>query len=89
VTAVAIEALAFADRPGLAVLEGKAILELKFRHHVPAVFRRLIEDFRLEPGRASKYRFGLARLRPSLRAEGESPSTVPTVAPDGAPALHV
>jgi hypothetical protein len=47
----------------LPVLRGRHILELKYRSHVPAVFKRLIEDFRLRPHAVSKYRFGQAALR--------------------------
>lgn len=36
-------------------LEG-AVLELKFRHALPTVFRRLIREFQLRPSSASKYR---------------------------------
>jgi VTC domain len=43
-------------------LEERMILELKYRARVPAVFRRLIEDFTLEPGSASKYRLAMAAL---------------------------
>ena len=35
------------------------ILELKYRHHLPAIFKRLVEEFALEPQRASKYRLGM------------------------------
>jgi hypothetical protein len=48
--------------PGLPVLERQVILELKYRHHLPATFKRLVEEFALEPQRTSKYRLGIAAL---------------------------
>ena len=46
--------------PGDEVLEGRLVLELKYHARVPALFRRLIEDFALAPETASKYRLGMA-----------------------------
>jgi hypothetical protein len=45
-------------------LPGQQILELKFRHHTPAVFKQLVEEFGLIPQRASKYRLGMGGERP-------------------------
>jgi hypothetical protein len=42
------------------VLDGRVVLELKYHSRVPALFRRLIEEFALEPETASKYRLGMA-----------------------------
>jgi hypothetical protein len=36
------------------------VLELKYYARVPALFRRLIEEFALVPETASKYRLGMA-----------------------------
>jgi hypothetical protein len=47
---------------GLPVLDGRVILELKYRHHLPTVFKRLVEEFALAPQRASKYRLGITAL---------------------------
>ena len=46
--------------PGEEFLEGRLVLELKYHARVPALFRRLIEEFALEPETASKYRLGMA-----------------------------
>lgn len=54
--------LAFADGEGEAILPGCLILELKFRGYLPALFRRLVEEFALRPARASKYRLGMTTL---------------------------
>jgi hypothetical protein len=43
-------------------LDRQMIVELKFRGPAPAVFKRLIEEFRLTPQTASKYRLGVAAL---------------------------
>ncbi|MEP6916209.1 MAG: polyphosphate polymerase domain-containing protein [Acidobacteriota bacterium] len=62
--------LAAADA-GQAVLEGQVILELKYRHNLPALFKRLVEEFALAPQSASKYRLGITALeaiRPSMAA---------------------
>ena len=66
--AVPVERPSFVMAPGVAFFEGQAILELKYRARVPAVFRRLIEEFALTPDTASKYRLALAAIRP---ADGE------------------
>jgi hypothetical protein len=47
---------------GQAVLAGQFILELKYRHQLPAIFKRLVEEFGLAPQRASKYRLGITAL---------------------------
>src|SRR5215217_4482153 len=54
--AVAVNAACFAPEPGETFLHGRAVLELKYHARVPAVFRRLIEEFALQPQTASKYR---------------------------------
>jgi hypothetical protein len=73
--------------PAIPVLEEQVILELKFRYQLPAVFRRLVETFALQPSRASKYRLGMSTLVPSLlepRAVDPSPDPEPQAQP-----LHV
>ena len=45
-------------------LDGRMILELKYRADVPAVFKALVEEFRLQPQSISKYRLGLGTLHP-------------------------
>jgi hypothetical protein len=50
----------FAHPAGVPFMHDRVILELKFRGGLPAMFRRLVEEFRLNPEPASKYRMGLA-----------------------------
>jgi hypothetical protein len=52
----------FSGQAGTLVLPGQMILELKYRYRVPAIFKRLVEEFALEPQRASKYRFGMMAI---------------------------
>ena len=52
----------FSNGDGLIVLPGQMILELKYRQHPPAIFKRLVEEFALEATRASKYRLGMTAL---------------------------
>ena len=49
-------------RRGLSVPPDRMILELKYRQHVPAIFKRLVEEFALDAERASKYRLGMTAL---------------------------
>lgn len=44
------------------VLETQAILEMKFRHDLPALLKRLVEEFALDPLSVSKYRLSLEAL---------------------------
>jgi hypothetical protein len=60
----------FRDEPGIPVIDGRQILELKFRHQTPSLFKRLVEEFALMPEAASKYRLG-------MRATGQAPQDVP------------
>jgi VTC domain len=52
----------FSGQPGMLVAADHMILELKYRYNVPAIFKRLVEEFALEPQRASKYRLGMVAL---------------------------
>jgi len=61
--ATAVEAPVFVRDAGELFLAGRNILELKYRARVPAVFRRLIEEFALKPQTASKYRLATAAVR--------------------------
>jgi VTC domain len=47
------------DDGGLAFLPGQAVLEFKFRTTLPALFKELLAEFRLNPGASSKYRLCL------------------------------
>lgn len=60
--AFASEAFTFEDRPGIALLDGYAIVELKYGGTIPAVFREAVETFALAPQRWSKYRAAAAAL---------------------------
>lgn len=72
----------FAESLRMPVLPGKAILELKYRGVAPAIFRRLVEEFALNPQAASKYRMSAAAL------QGLAASPVAASAAGGAEALH-
>jgi hypothetical protein len=78
-------AIRFGDERGVPVLGGRHILELKFRHQTPAIFKRLVEEFSLAPTAASKYRLSMAALGDARLA------TLPpgTSAGAEATALHV
>jgi len=52
----------FSGDGGALVVPDQLILELKYRQHAPAIFKRLVEDFGLEPQRVSKYRLGMTAL---------------------------
>ena len=49
----------FEEGHGFPILNEKTIVEMKFTATMPAVFRRLVDDFALEPVRVSKYRLGI------------------------------
>ena len=55
----------FTRAPGVPFLESHCVLELKYQMPLPAVCRRLVEEFALDTHRASKYRLGMAALRAS------------------------
>jgi VTC domain len=58
--AIPIDSPRFEADPGDEFLEGRLVLELKYHARVPALFRRLVEEFALVPDTASKYRLGMA-----------------------------
>jgi hypothetical protein len=66
--ATGIDAPAFVEDAGEEFLAGHIILEIKYRARVPAVFRRLVEQFALKPQTASKYRLATAAARQPQRA---------------------
>jgi hypothetical protein len=53
----------FAPDAGVPVVEDRVILELKYRHELPLIFKTLIVAFVLAPQAASKYRLGVATLK--------------------------
>jgi len=67
-----IDRVGFVSDPGLPVLEGCMIVEMKFRAHMPVQFEALLEQFQVRPQAASKYRHGMAAMSGlSLRDEPE------------------
>lgn len=65
----------------VAIAEGCMILELKYRGEAPALFKQLVEEFRLEPQATSKYRLGIEAVDP----DGTALSATEPV--EGAPAM--
>jgi len=57
-----IEAFAFQAGEATPVLPGRVILEMKYRMDMPAVFKALVEEFRLNPAPVSKYRSSIVAL---------------------------
>ena len=62
VTGARADRLSFDASPGIPLLDGWTILELKFRDHLPAMFKRLVEEYNLQAEPASKYRLTMAEL---------------------------
>lgn len=60
--ALASSRCGFVEATGTGLLADEMILELKYRSHVPAAFKRLVEEFRLNPRPASKYRLAARTL---------------------------
>jgi hypothetical protein len=58
-------------RDGLPLLEGQAILELKFRGALPTLFKLLLEEMALAPAAASKYRLGVRAWGLESRREAD------------------
>ena len=56
------------------MLNGDAIIEIKFLGQPPAMFRELVETFALEPFTISKYRLSIE----ALARAGHSSAAVPT-----------
>ena len=47
---------------GMPMLPDQVLLELKFRRHLPALFKTLMQDLSLTPGTLSKYRLAIQTL---------------------------
>jgi len=73
--AVSTNAPLFRDEPGRAIYGGRTILELKYRQHLPAIFKHLVEAFALEAQPASKYRLSMAALGHVLPGDDAPPSS--------------
>jgi hypothetical protein len=56
ISATASDALIFQPHAGTALLDGRCIVELKYRDRVPAMVKEIVEAFALSPERWSKYR---------------------------------
>jgi len=63
----------FAPDAGRLVLPRGLILELKYGRYLPTLFKRLVEELKLEPERASKYRLGMTAL-----GDARFPLTLPS-----------
>jgi hypothetical protein len=57
-----VDGIGFKAAAGLPTLDGRLVLELKYRFIMPAMLRRLVEDLRLDARAISKYRLGMAAL---------------------------
>jgi hypothetical protein len=66
---LAVGAPEFLSAGGAVPLADRTILELKFRGAMPAIFKQLVEEFALRPGRLSKYRLGIEATRPDVARE--------------------
>ena len=60
--AIRTTVLDFNSRPGEPLSEQRCIVELKFRHEMPPLFVRFIEDYGLQPQGCSKYKLALPAL---------------------------
>jgi hypothetical protein len=52
----------FVEADGIRLLDEEMILEIKYRSHIPAAFKQLVERFQLNPRPASKYRLAATAL---------------------------
>ena len=62
---------AFLPGTGLPMIEGQAIVEMKYRFELPALFKEAAEIFQLQPVQISKYRLGFDALHLALPPDGE------------------
>jgi hypothetical protein len=62
IAAIATTGFSFEPQPFMTVLENEMIVELKYSGVMPAIFRRLVEEFALQPGQSSKYRVAAGAL---------------------------
>ncbi|HMF17369.1 MAG TPA: polyphosphate polymerase domain-containing protein [Gemmataceae bacterium] len=51
------------DYAGIPLLADRMVLELKFRATLPVLFKRLIQEMRLNPSSVSKYRLGMTKFQ--------------------------
>jgi len=69
VVGMAIDTPCFLQLDSALPLTSSAILELKFRGPMPAVFKRIVEEFALVARPVSKYRLAMQATRAVLRSE--------------------
>jgi hypothetical protein len=63
ITGLAIGGLGFEPvQAGVAICHGQQVLELKYAFTMPAIFRQLVAEFKLNPQAISKYRLAAAAL---------------------------
>jgi hypothetical protein len=75
ITAVTSDVLVFQSHSGTPLLDGRCILELKYRDRVPATVREIVDAFALSPERWSKYRAAAQALGLIPPPEPRAPST--------------
>jgi len=74
----------FDDAGRAAILGDKTIVEMKFMTTMPAAFKRLVEQFALEPARLSKYRLGIDATHSVASTEPDRDSFLQETSPDPA-----
>ncbi|MEY4933476.1 MAG: hypothetical protein RLZZ403_1796, partial [Pseudomonadota bacterium] len=67
---------------GTPLLDQSWILELKYRHALPALFKRLITELAPAPQRVSKYRLAVSALGLTAPAAPSPPSRLATESAD-------
>jgi hypothetical protein len=70
VTGTTVGRIEFSDRVDAELLPDQSIVELKYRLHVPVVFKRLIQEFQLQSMSFSKYRLAVKAMRIAGDAQG-------------------
>jgi hypothetical protein len=60
--AVRAAGLVFDPDRGCRILNGQVVVEIKYSRQLPALLRRAVEEFRLDPRRSSKYRTAVDAL---------------------------
>ena len=63
--ALPLQQPAYRPARGAFVDRAHTIVEMKYATTIPALFKRLVEEFRLEPMRVSKYRLAMETIRPA------------------------
>jgi len=74
----------FEDADRTSILSDKTIVEMKFTATMPAAFKRLVEQFALEPVRVSKYRLGIEATHSVAPSQVDRDSFLQETSPDPA-----